>query len=760
MALTRPRAAQIYDIDYKQATRVITVTNITLSGGAPSLVDGVTLSLKDRVLVTGQTSKAQNGIYYVTTLGSGSNGTWSRSLDTDATGELLAGTIVMVTEGTVYHDTQWKLTTNDPIVIGVSELIFEQNSAFAFGNVYANGTAVLATSVGDVLTLTAGNNIQITGNNTAKSVTIGVTGISLTSIANGTSNVNVTGSGSNVSVGVGGTDNVAVFATTGEYVTGLISATGNIVGGNISTTGNVTGNYQLGNGSQLTGINAFSNIAVTGGSYIAANTIGTLLTLVAGNSITLTANNTSKSLQIDYSAAGGSSIFATGGDMGTVVEAVSSSEDLGNVTSSTTTSYDLGQLGVQGVVSNSDIVNYQITGNKFANNITISTTGNVTGANIAFTSSTTDVRGWWFGSGNAVSVNSQETAPTDVILNTAGTAGSIMYVVGTGNKTVYQYSLSTPYKASTASYASVSANVAAQDSSPQGIRFNTTNTVLYMLGATNKTIYQYNVTYSNIATLSYASLSFSVNSQEASPRGFAFGNAMTNLYVVGTANAAIYQYGLTSAGNIATAVYTAPGSFSVSSQDSTPTGIEFSSDGYTCYVVGSQNDYVYQYTLSTAWDVTTASYSGYKFSVYAQEGAATGLYRTEDGAMAYVTGAESGTARVWQYNIGLGTIATSNSLYLGGTIQAIGNIQTQGYLFGNGALLYGVSATTIANTTSNITAGTAGGNITVGIGGTANVATFSANGITATNFYGNGAALTGVITPALNINLQQNYGGF
>ena len=83
-------------------------------------------------------------------------------------------------------------------------------------------------------------------------------------------------------------------------------------------------------------------------------------------------------------------------------------------------------------------------------------------------------------------------------------------------------------------------------------------------------------------------------------------------------------------------------------------------------------------------------------------------------------------------------------------------------MFGNGSQLSGISATTIANTTSNITAGTAGGNITVGIGGTANVAVFSTSGITANNFYGNGAALTGINStpPALNITLQQNYGGF
>ena len=54
MGLTRPRAYQIFDIDYKQSVRVVTVSNITLSGGAPSQVDGVSLSLNDRVLVTGQ----------------------------------------------------------------------------------------------------------------------------------------------------------------------------------------------------------------------------------------------------------------------------------------------------------------------------------------------------------------------------------------------------------------------------------------------------------------------------------------------------------------------------------------------------------------------------------------------------------------------------------------------------------------------------------------------------------------------------------
>ena len=127
MGLTKPRAAQIYNLDYKQATRVVAVTNVTLAGGAPATVDGVSLSLNDRVLVTAQSTGSQNGLYYVTTVGSGSNGTWTRTTDANQTGEIDAGMIVMVTEGTVYADTQWKLITDNPITVGTTALSFTQN---------------------------------------------------------------------------------------------------------------------------------------------------------------------------------------------------------------------------------------------------------------------------------------------------------------------------------------------------------------------------------------------------------------------------------------------------------------------------------------------------------------------------------------------------------------------------------------------------------------------------------------------------------
>lgn len=276
MGLTRISAQQISDIDYKQAVRVITVSNVTFSGSAPASVDGVSLATNDRILVAGQTTGSQNGLYIVQTVGSGSSGNWVRSTDSNTTGELEAGTIVMVTEGTVYKDTQWKLTTNNPIIIGTTALTFEQNSAFAFGNIYANSTAVLANTVGDTLTLTAGNNISITGNAAAKSVTIGVTGISLNSISNGTSNVNVVSSNGNITISVAGTSNVAEFSSTGLYVPGAISTLGNMTIGSSLTVGRINSNlipvtdviYSLGNATHR-----WSNLYLAGNTIYLGNSI-------------------------------------------------------------------------------------------------------------------------------------------------------------------------------------------------------------------------------------------------------------------------------------------------------------------------------------------------------------------------------------------------------------------------------------------------------------------------------------------------------
>ena len=132
MALTRPKYSNIVDTDYKASCRIVTTTNITLSGGAPLTYDGVTLSAQDRVLVAGQNTGSQNGIYIVITVGSGSNGTWARALDADSNSKITAGLQCAISEGT-YGGHTWRLTTPDPITLGSTALTFLDAQSTAGG---------------------------------------------------------------------------------------------------------------------------------------------------------------------------------------------------------------------------------------------------------------------------------------------------------------------------------------------------------------------------------------------------------------------------------------------------------------------------------------------------------------------------------------------------------------------------------------------------------------------------------------------------
>jgi hypothetical protein len=99
-----------------------------------------------------------------------------------------------------------------------------------------------------------------------------VTGLSASSISSGTSNVNVVSSGGNVTVGVGGTSNVLVFANTGAFITGIMSASGNVSGGNLVVTGNIVDTAAL---SILSGANGNITLSPNGTGVVisTANTI-------------------------------------------------------------------------------------------------------------------------------------------------------------------------------------------------------------------------------------------------------------------------------------------------------------------------------------------------------------------------------------------------------------------------------------------------------------------------------------------------------
>ena len=87
----------------------------------------------------------------------------------------------------------------------------------------------------------------------------------------------------------------------------------------------------------------------------------------------------------------------------------------------------------------------------------------------------------------------------------------------------------------------------------------------------------------------------------------------------------------------------------VGSEDGTPRNVAFKSDGSKMYIMGNSNDTVYQYSLSTVWDVSTASYDSKYKSVSSEDGIPVSVAFKSDGSKMYIVGYSSD--RVYQYSM-------------------------------------------------------------------------------------------------------------
>ena len=236
--------------------------------------------------------------------------------------------------------------------------------------------------------------------------------VSLPLIQNGDSNVSIAGSGANATISINGTSNVAVFAPTGEYVTGLISATGNI-----------RGNYILGNGSQLTGLPATytdANVSLLLSNF-GPNTISSTGTIAAGN---ITGGNILTGGQV--SAVGninGNYILGNGSQLTGLPEIYGNANvaaflgSYGSNTISTTGDISGGNLTAAGVVS--------VTGNIDGANV--NTLGSVSAQGIVHATGNVVTDQYFVGNffGNVTGNFVVPGSNTQVIFNTNGNADAV-----------------------------------------------------------------------------------------------------------------------------------------------------------------------------------------------------------------------------------------------------------------------------------------------------------------------------------------------
>lgn len=239
------------------------------------------------------------------------------------------------------------------------------------------------------------------------------------------------------------------------------------------------------------------------------------------------------------------------------------------------------------------------------------------------------------------SVAGQEATPLGLFFKPDGTK---MYLSGQQNDSVNEYDLSTVWDISSASF-SQAFSVSAQDTSPSAVFFKPDGTKMYSVGRVGDNINEYDLGTSwDISTASYTQ-SFSVSTQETNPTSLFFKPDGTKMYVGGTVGDNVNEYNLSTPWDISTASYSQ--AFSVATQDANPYNLFFNPDGTNMYILGTSGDDVNEYALSTAWDISTASFIQ-SYSVASQETFPTGIFFKSDGSKMYIVGLNNDT--IYQYS--------------------------------------------------------------------------------------------------------------
>jgi len=226
-------------------------------------------------------------------------------------------------------------------------------------------------------------------------------------------------------------------------------------------------------------------------------------------------------------------------------------------------------------------------------------------------------------------------------------SGHKMYVVGQTSDTIYEYGLASNFDLSTASYSNVSFSVASKDNYPYGLAFSASGDKMYIVGAASEDVFEYNLSTNWLISSAVYSTSFDTTSQDGTPQDLQFSASGDKMYIVGSQNDTVYEYNLSTNWLVSSASYNNV-SLSVTSQEATPSALNFSSSGKKMYILGYTSDAVYQYSLSTAFDLSTATYDNVSFSVSAQDGSSRGIAFSANNSKMYMVGHEYDA--VFQYS--------------------------------------------------------------------------------------------------------------
>ena len=149
-------------------------------------------------------------------------------------------------------------------------------------------------------------------------------------------------------------------------------------------------------------------------------------------------------------------------------------------------------------------------------------------------------------------------------------------------------------------------SVSSQDGTPRGIAFNTDGTKMFIVGKVGKDVNEYACSTGFDVSTCHGADDKDISGQEANALAMAFNSDGTKMFIGGFAGDDVNEYTLSTAYDVSTATFV--DAFSILTHEGKITGLAFDTNGHRMFIVGQDGVEMNEYYLTVAWDVSTASH--------------------------------------------------------------------------------------------------------------------------------------------------------
>lgn len=258
----------------------------------------------------------------------------------------------------------------------------------------------------------------------------------------------------------------------------------------------------------------------------------------------------------------------------------------------------------------------------------------------------------------------EDTQMQDIVFSDDGYK---FFLVGSSNANVYEYTCSEPYDlSSTVAYSGNSASTTDETTSPRSVIFNEDGTKFFVGHSAAKTLLEYTVAtgfdLSSAVAYSGNSVATDDGASNAYANGVATNSDGTKWFVADSVTDTIYEYSLSTGFDLSSTWAYTGNSFYVGSQATGPEGIVFNSDGTKFFIACDLTDAIYEYSCSVGFDLgSTVTYSGSSIGVSSEAADISGLAFDPSGTKLSVV--DSSNDDVFVYELGVSAAIDGGALF-------------------------------------------------------------------------------------------------